>query len=85
MSYYISLQSLDKFANFANEFVVTSKDFKHVFDSDTPHKEKLPAGWSHLNSFQKLLLIRCIRPDKLTDAIQCFVADNIGQRFIGKS
>ena len=77
-------QSLDVFSNFVNEFVHTSKDFKHIFDSNTPHKEKFPGRWSRLNSFQNLLLLRCIRPDKLTDAIQCFVADNIGQRFVGK-
>ncbi|KAI6649612.1 Dynein heavy chain 1, axonemal [Oopsacas minuta] len=78
----LSIQSLGKFSTFASAFVETSKDFKHIFDSNTPHKEELPGKWSHLNSFQKLLLLRCIRPDKLTDAIQCYVADNVGQRFV---
>ena len=43
----------------------------------------LPGNWSEdLDSFQKLLVLRCIRADKVTNAMQDFVAHHLGQRFI---
>ena len=46
-------------------------------------REQLPDVWSNkLDSFQRILVLKCIRPDKVTNAMQDFVAQNIGQRFI---
>ena len=58
--------------------------FKLIFDSSEPHREKLPGHWSELSLFERLLVLRCIRPDKVTNAMQDFVTEEIGQRFIGK-
>jgi hypothetical protein len=35
-----------------------------------------------LDSFRRLIVLKCIRPDKITNGMQDFVAENIGQRFI---
>ena len=46
-------------------------------------REPLPGHWdTDLNSFQKLLVLRSIRADKVTNAVQDYVAEMIGQRFI---
>lgn len=46
-------------------------------------REPLPGIWdSQLDSFQKLLVLRCLRGDKVTNAMQDFVAANLGQSFI---
>ena len=46
-------------------------------------REELPGHWrTDLDGFQKLLVLRCIRADKVTNAMQDFVAVNLGQRFI---
>ncbi|GCB79993.1 hypothetical protein scyTo_0017058, partial [Scyliorhinus torazame] len=37
---------------------------------------------SETNSFQKLLVMRCLRLDKVTNAMQDFVSLNLGQKFI---
>ncbi len=37
-----------------------------MYDSFEPHKENLPEPWNDdLNNFQKLLILRCLRPDKV--------------------
>ncbi len=46
-------------------------------------REDLPAHWNtDLDEFQKILVLRCLRPDKVTNAMQDYVALKLGQRFI---
>lgn len=35
-----------------------------------------------LDDFQRIIVLKCLRPDKVTDAMQDFVAAHTGQRFI---
>lgn len=43
----------------------------------------LPQPWlQRLSSFQHLLLLRVLRPDKLTSAIHKFVAEQMGSQFV---
>lgn len=46
-------------------------------------REPLPGIWDqYLDQFQKLLVLRCLRGDKVTNAMQDFVASNLEPRFI---
>ncbi len=62
-------QNLKCFKKFDTEFTKNSNSWEVVFESPTPYlitQEKWPGGWSEkLNSFQRLILIRLIRPDKV--------------------
>lgn len=74
---------LPKFASFSEEFKNHADGFKKIFDSSEPHREELPGKWNtDLDSFQKLIVLKCLRPDKVTNAMQDYVAENLGQRFI---
>ena len=74
---------LPKFADLCTTFKQYSSEFKAIFDSSTPHREKFPGPWdAGLDAFQKLLIVRCIRFDKMAPMLQDYVAANIGQRFI---
>ena len=42
----------------------------------------MPGKWEELTKFQKLLILKCIRPDKFTNAMQDFIASNLGDQFI---
>lgn len=54
-----------------------------IFDSNEAHELPLAEPFeSKLTTFQKLLFLRCIRPDKVMMAIQAFVVEHMGVRFI---
>ena len=45
-------------------------DFKQLFDSKKPHEEQLPPPWnSTLNEFEKIIVLKAIRMDKVLPAI----------------
>ena len=46
-------------------------------------REELPGQWNtDLDAFQKILVLKALRLDKVTNAMQDYVANNLGQRFI---
>ena len=49
--------------------------FLEWFNHPTPETEKLPLDWRDLDRrpFKKLLVVRCLRPDRLTSALMHFV------------
>uniref|UniRef100_A0A803YA76 Dynein axonemal heavy chain 1 n=1 Tax=Meleagris gallopavo TaxID=9103 RepID=A0A803YA76_MELGA len=79
----LALSNLKNFSGFANDFAASLAAFRAIFDSHKPHREPLPGKWDvELDAFQKLLVLRCLRGDKITNAMQDFVALNLDRRFI---
>ncbi|KAL5009676.1 hypothetical protein ScPMuIL_011981 [Solemya velum] len=78
-----TLSVLPTFSTFALEFKDHLDDFKKLFDSPEPHREPLPGKWeTDLIPFQKILILKCLRLDRVTNMMQDYVAGNLGQRFI---
>uniref|UniRef100_A0A8V1A4F4 Dynein axonemal heavy chain 1 n=1 Tax=Gallus gallus TaxID=9031 RepID=A0A8V1A4F4_CHICK len=79
----LALSNLKNFSGFANDFVANLAAFRAIFDSHKPHRQTLPGKWDvELDAFQKLLVLRCLRGDKITNAMQDFVALNLDRHFI---
>ncbi|XP_062252615.1 dynein axonemal heavy chain 1 [Platichthys flesus] len=79
----LSLSALDSFSKLAESFPNHLQGFRRIFDSSHPHREALPEEWdTELDSFQKLLILRCLRSDRLIQGLQDFVSAQLGQRFI---
>jgi len=47
--------------------------WKELFDHKEPHILTFPEPWHTLTRFERLLILRCICPDKLVAAVQLFV------------
>ncbi|XP_071830856.1 dynein axonemal heavy chain 1-like isoform X2 [Apostichopus japonicus] len=79
----LSTAALPKFSEFAKDFSNHLEGYKRIFDSIEPHREPLSGDWNtNLDDFQKIVVLKCIRADKVTNAMQDFVSTKLGQRFI---
>merc|ERR1712196_693884 len=78
-----ALQKLEGFENIVNDVVASSKRFKEWCDLEASEKEKLPLEYKSLPPLQRLLVIRCLRPDRMTMAMEMFVAEYMGQKYVG--
>ena len=55
----------------ADDFESDLEEWKKVYDSVHPHREVLPGIWGEkVTGLSHMVIIRCIRPDKLVPAVQ---------------
>ncbi|KAM9012434.1 dynein axonemal heavy chain 3 [Ara ararauna] len=59
-----------------------SSKWKLIYDSARPHEEAFPDAWSTLMGLDHLVILRCLRPDKIIPAVQEFIVGNMGRTFI---
>lgn len=76
-------KNLPAFSGIDSYFIEFNKKFKKIFDNPEAHEEPLPGDWdTKLNLFQKMIVLKSIRPDKITQAVQKFITEQIGKKFI---
>jgi dynein heavy chain len=76
------LDKLPAFKNLAASFDQLGRDWKKWFKSDTPELQ-LPGDWStKLDELQILLVLRCLRPDRVMFAARSFISANLGPVFV---
>uniref|UniRef100_A0A803V5S6 Dynein axonemal heavy chain 3 n=1 Tax=Ficedula albicollis TaxID=59894 RepID=A0A803V5S6_FICAL len=59
-----------------------SSKWKTIYDSVRPHEEAFPDSWGSLAGLDRMVILRCLRPDKIIPAVQIFIVDNMGRTFI---
>jgi len=68
-----------EFAKLPSDIAEAPARFKEWFNHVSPETEKLPLDWSALDKtpLKKLLVLRCMRPDRVTVALRSFVASTL--------
>uniref|UniRef100_G1KBI6 Dynein axonemal heavy chain 12 n=1 Tax=Anolis carolinensis TaxID=28377 RepID=G1KBI6_ANOCA len=58
-------------------------DWRKIYDSKEPQNVVLPRPWNtSLNEIKKMIILRCLRPDKISPAMTTFVTDKLGKKFV---
>ncbi|EDS37651.1 ciliary dynein heavy chain 11 [Culex quinquefasciatus] len=77
------LEQLAEFTGFVDGFLKSRDAWKHYYDVEDTHVEKLPSPWQEkTNRFEKLIVLCTFRPDKAVLAITEFVASEMGQAYV---
>ncbi|XP_048576009.1 dynein axonemal heavy chain 3 isoform X2 [Nematostella vectensis] len=56
--------------------------WKKFYDSSTPQSESMPDPWDLLSGLDRMVVLRCLRPDKIVPAVQDFIVENMGRSYI---
>ncbi|KAL7679175.1 putative AAA+ ATPase domain, dynein heavy chain region D6 P-loop domain-containing protein [Plasmopara halstedii] len=71
-----ALITLPPFRSFLSDLKESEPRFREWYNSANPELEKLPLDWRELDKsapFLKLLIVKCLRPDRFTQAMSTFI------------
>ncbi|KAK3777975.1 hypothetical protein RRG08_038771 [Elysia crispata] len=73
----------DCFGNLLKEIGEAHDEWKNWFDHDMPESQPFPKNYDQrMTSFQKLMLLRCFRVDRIYRAIMEYVSAVMGERYV---
>ncbi|XP_055336177.1 dynein axonemal heavy chain 7-like isoform X2 [Paramacrobiotus metropolitanus] len=75
------LDAMEGFVGLRESFYSQGKAWKVIMEAVKPQDETYPAPWDALSSFRRILILRCIRSDKVIPAVLEFVSQNLGKDF----
>lgn len=76
------LSTLENFKGFADNIYADPESWRIIYDDLEPHRKSLPGSWDAKDSFQKLCILRCIRADKIPEAVFYYISEQMGKRFV---
>jgi dynein heavy chain len=77
------MSDLSIFDGFLKSFTADCESWKAVYDSAAPFNVEYPAPWNEkLTSMQKMIIVRCLRPDKALPAMSKFISEKLGNIFV---
>ncbi|CAL8367474.1 unnamed protein product [Boreogadus saida] len=71
----------EEFRGLDRDIEGSPKRWKKVVESECPEKEKFPQEWKGKSSLQKLIMMRALRPDRMTYALRNFVEEKLGVKY----
>ncbi|XP_018647275.1 dynein heavy chain, putative [Schistosoma mansoni] len=76
------LSTIKGFETFREHFTTHLNEWKQYYDSKDPQEDKLPEPWNKLDVFKTLIILRCIRPDKVVPGVMNYVREKLGRKFV---
>ena len=64
------LSEMHEFQNLDKDIEGSSKRWKSFVEAECPEKEKFPQEWKNKSLMQKLCIMRCLRPDRMSYAVR---------------
>ncbi len=80
---FINLAQLPNFRGIDDHVAGNLDAWRKLYDSITPEEDALPAPWeTKCDKMGRMLVLRCLRPDKCVPGVQLYVEAMLGRRFI---
>ncbi|KAJ8727857.1 hypothetical protein PYW08_016242 [Mythimna loreyi] len=73
---------LSELKGFREHFEEHTDKWKAFYDLSAPHENPVPEPFDKVEGIAKLIILRCIRPDKLIPMVQAYVVGEMGKQYI---
>ncbi|KAI8464229.1 MAG: flagellar alpha dynein [Monoraphidium minutum] len=70
------------FASLAKDLEKASEEWSGWCLTEAPERAPMPGDWGRVGEFRKLLLLRALRPDRITNALQAYCEGVMGPEFV---
>jgi len=79
------LESIKPFANLISSMESEALQWRKWYAEEKAEIAELPRQYKDVSLFHRLLILRAMRPDRLSGALQQFVSENLGEEFVEQS
>lgn len=76
------LENIDMFNNLVGKMESEHLMWRKWYGDEKPESCDLPKSLASISLFHRCLLLRAMRPDRLTNALKQFVGDNMGLEYV---
>uniref|UniRef100_A0A4X2M0M8 AAA+ ATPase domain-containing protein n=1 Tax=Vombatus ursinus TaxID=29139 RepID=A0A4X2M0M8_VOMUR len=77
-----AISRMEEFRGLDRDVEGSAKRWKKWVESESPEKEKFPQEWKNKSPLQKLIILRAMRPDRMTYALRNFVEQKLGPKYV---
>lgn len=68
--------------NLRESFVENIAKWKEFYDFSNPEEHSIPEPFENAQDFDRLILLKCVRPDKIVFAVKQFIVSHMNEEFI---
>ncbi|XP_073341249.1 dynein axonemal heavy chain 11 isoform X2 [Pagrus major] len=77
-----TISTMEDFSGLDRDVESSPKRWRKIIESRCPEKERLPQDWKNKSSLQKLIILRALRPDRMTYTLRNFVEESMGAKYV---
>lgn len=78
----VRASNLKNLGEFKKSFESNVTEWKNFYDITNPAQESFPSPYQNIKGLTRLVLLRCIRPDKIVPAVQSYVVEEMGPKYL---
>ena len=77
-----SLSYIEELSDLCENFDHDHLHWRKWFSEEKVEEIDLPKKFKDVSEFHKLMVIKCMRPDRVPSALRLFVGKNLGEKFV---
>ncbi|XP_032374898.1 dynein heavy chain 11, axonemal isoform X1 [Etheostoma spectabile] len=77
-----TISTIEDFNGLDKDMESSPKRWRKIVESSCPEKERLPQDWKNKSSLQKLIILKALRPDRMTYTLRNFVEESMGIKYV---
>lgn len=77
-----ALETLKCFHGLGDGIQNDPDEWRKWFAAEDAEKQSIPGDFASLSGFQRIILLRCLRPDRVTNALRTFISDSLGESYV---